>query len=194
MMRPGRGPAVLVVAAAVLAGCDRAGGNGQPEVPEGQTRINFQIEDCVDCTLEMHDGHTNSGELLGSTTVTNGTATLTVPTNRTAGSTFALIDQPMMQNWIPVVVVRYAGLEVGQPVTEAQAATSTSANGCWAGTDQSEFSIEIETQRPEIPGSKPTWNFGNRMLRAYITPGLPTTGVFAKTLVGGLAHQNVWWC
>ncbi|WP_297741690.1 hypothetical protein [Nocardioides sp.] len=156
-------PLISALVTAVLAGllglllCVGAATTGHA-VPrdaavELETDITLLVPSCEDCviTLFSYDGLTpiySSAPKL----VEDGQVTITLPSARTAGMSVQ-VDPPWADSRSDTYVVwRYAGADIGDGVTLAQARTKSRASGCWAGTVNEDVTLKIKVRRVERHG------------------------------------------
>lgn len=163
----------------------------------GMTQVTVRVAGCDDCTIKAvwagfppaatPDDIWNSGDL----PVVNSAVSFPVPVAKSQGLSFEVSSPRDRKDAVTVAVVRYANAPAGTTVTAEQAAASTEAFGCWAGSTFAEETLDLQVDwftGTDIEG-KP-----GQMLRAYFNPGLATYGTATTTTNGDLGHQNVWSC
>jgi hypothetical protein len=202
---------LLLIIGGVGIGLSRTSSSNEPATPpssptsspsktpavNGMTQVTVNVAGCDDCTVRAvwaaftSDAAPtdiwNSGEL----PVAGGQVSFPVPVPKSQGLSFEVTSPRDKTNAIPLAVVNYAQVPVGTTVTADQAAASTLAFGCWAGSTFAEETLNLQVDwysGTEIEGKSAS------MLRAYFNPGVATYGIATETYGGGLGHQNVWAC
>ena len=117
---------------------------------ELDTDLTLNIARCEGCTVQLlsYDG-VNPGYSSQVATVTAGSVTITIPSEKTAGMSVRIVP-----TWLtaPVaadtqVVWRYAGEAIGAPVSFKAARSKKRASGCWAGTVNEAVSLTVKVRR-----------------------------------------------
>lgn len=200
--------ALLIIIAAVGFAVSRMNSNSAPQVgatttssknpaTNGTTQVTVRVAGCDDCTItavwaafpatSAPSDVWNSGAL----PVRDGRVSFPVPVTKSQGLSFEVASPRDKKEAVTVAVVRYAKAPIGTTVTAEQAANSTEAFGCWAGSTFAEETLDLQVDwfaGTDIEGNPA------QLLRAYFNPGLATFGTASATTNGDLSHQNVWSC
>lgn len=143
--------AALAVAAGTLTAASAAAAPAAPAAPRAssatpRTDLTLEVTGCNGCHLRLTQALNGRQKVWQSRqkTVHHGTVAWRVPTSRTHGMSIT-IDAPWDggAGYVPVVVFRYAGKKVGQPVSDAYARKRKRASACWAGTTRSAATLKI---------------------------------------------------
>lgn len=122
---------------------------------ELDTDLTLNIAKCEGCTVQLfsYDG-VNPGYSSQVATVTAGSVTITIPSEKTAGMSVRIVP-----TWLttPVaadtqVVWRFAGEAIGAPVSLKAARSKKRASGCWAGTVNEAVSLTVKVRRVTYRG------------------------------------------
>jgi len=199
---------LLLIAGGLGIGLSRTSSTSEPVNPpttapskslavNGMTQVTVKVAGCDDCTVRavwaaftpeaVPTDIWNSGEL----PVAGGQVSFPIPVAKSQGLSFEVTSPRDKTDAIPVAVVKYAQASTETTVTADQAAASTSAFGCWAGSTFAQETLNLQVDwyaGTDIEGKSAS------MLRAYFNPGLATYGVATETYEGTLGHQNVWTC
>lgn len=117
---------------------------------ELDTDLTLNIAKCEGCSVQLlsYDG-VNPPYVSQVATVTAGSVTIRIPSEETAGMSVRIVP-----TWLttPVaadtqVVWRYAGEEIGAPVSFKTARSKKRASGCWAGTVNEAVSLTVKVRR-----------------------------------------------
>jgi hypothetical protein len=115
---------------------------------ELETDLTLLVPRCEECviTLFSYDGLTPIYSSAPEAVV-DGSVTITLPSARTAGMSVQ-VDPPWADSTSESYVAwRYAGTEIGDSVTMAEARTKSRATGCWAGTVNEAVTLKIKVRR-----------------------------------------------
>jgi hypothetical protein len=102
-----------------------------------RTVVTLAVKGCNGCTFRLTQAHLDPTKVWQSKSkkVRDASVTFSVPTKRTHGmSITVLAPWDGGAGYVPVVAFKYAGLHIGQKVTNATARTKKRASSCWAGT------------------------------------------------------------
>lgn len=167
-----------------------------PASAAGTTTITFKVTGCEGCVLQGATTPAGSDGIYNGpkAKVRNGVATMTVPTEQTAGMYFT-VDAPWKVeiNAQPLLVFQYEGAAQGSRVTKAEARASKRASACWAGTTTEAATIRVTVRRVWQEAFDPGGpNAGGRtqVPMAWVVPTRTALPPFWKTFDGVLATQN----
>lgn len=139
--------AIAAVSLTGLAGpaASPAGAAAQVQLAP-RTDLTLQVSGCEGCRFRLTqalDGREKVWQSRGRT-VEDGTVSWSVPTLRTHGLSIT-VSAPWDggAGYVPTVAFRYAGLAVGDPVTNAVAKTKKRASACWAGTTEDAATLDV---------------------------------------------------
>lgn len=171
-----------------------AGGQGAGAAPP-TTTLTFKVPDCNGCELTLiqarWDRSAGSGVRVWNgphAVVRRGKATFTVPRSRTTGLSVA-VSAPWDGQLAAVTTVafRYAGHDVGDRVSFADARDERRAAACWAGTRRSRITIPLTVRKVRVEGVRGRTD-GTiayaRTTRAWMQP-------MRRSYAGVLASQDV---
>ncbi len=156
-------------------------------------RVILQIGGCDGCTVEVNTPWRINAESFffkssPTKTVAGGQVAFQVPRSLTPGMYFSVNDPTAIgMNAVPVIAMRYVGMEPGQTVDANQAAGGTQASGCWSGASRLEHMFTAQVDRfplTTISGEPGTG------LRAYLTRAESTAGTPQDTFEGSLGTQD----
>ena len=125
-----------------------------------KTTITFQVDDCEGCELSLTQSHWDDSARYGvrtwdgpDATVKDGKATFTVRSSRTWGLS-VVVSTPWDGHLAaePTVAWRYAGHDVGDEVTFADARDERRAAACWEGTRQKAVTIPLTIRQVRVDG------------------------------------------
>ena len=158
------------------------------------TTITMRVAGCEGCTVLSSSWTDKKGQPWDgpTATVTNGVATMVVPTDRTRGMSFVL--QP---TWKPsvdfetVIVTQYAGFAPGEKVVWGQAKKAKTASPCWSGTSSSDVTVDVAVKKVPLqafpPGTKPPVT---KAAAAYLVVTDKASGQSWQTEKGVLGAQD----
>lgn len=140
---------VVLVATAVLSVSLSACAKDEPQATQtvvavSSTVLNLNVVGCEGCIIRLANavvGRQGSVEA----TVTNGRASIEVPTKSTPGLTFA-IGHPQglaMNGKSSIAVVGYPDVASGQSLESTAAAAKTTGSVCWIGTNQATVDLRV---------------------------------------------------
>jgi len=125
-----------------------------------KTTITFEVPDCEGCELSLTQARWDDSATYGvrtwdgpEATVKDGKATVTVPSRRTWGMSVA-VDAPWDGQLAAVTTVafRYAGHDLGDEVTFADARDERKASACWEGTRRAEVTLPLAVRKVRVDG------------------------------------------
>ncbi|MBA2953288.1 hypothetical protein GON03_03110 [Nocardioides sp. MAH-18] len=124
------------------------------------TTLTFEVPDCEGCELSLVQSRWDDDARYGvrtwngpDATVEDGTATVTVRTSRTWGLS-VLVSTPWDGQLAAETTVawRYAGHDVGDEVTFADARDERKASACWEGTRRGDVTIPLTVRQVRVEG------------------------------------------
>ena len=160
------------------------------------TTITFRVTGCEGCVLQAATTPAGSDDIYNGpkAKVRNGVATMTVPTEQTAGMYFSVNASWKVEiNAQPLLVFQYEGAEQGDRVTKAEGRAATRASACWAGTTSDTATIRVTVRRVWQEAFDPGGpNDGGRtqVPMAWVVPTRTALPPFWKTVDGVLATQD----
>lgn len=172
--------------------------------------LNFTGNGCLGCVViptQLILGSDNDGrevswndELSMKRTVRGDSLSFTVPTQSTRGMTF-MIQAPATKSGAfydatPLVVFQYQGYSPGEWVERAEVVTARGGSPCWAGTNETSVSFDVNVRAVTRKGLNDTPG-GSTFVRvpiAWIAPTEQAFGGFTKTDRGIVAAQDVYPC
>lgn len=169
-----------------------ASASPRPVLPGSETVLTLKIGRCEGCvvTATSNDGILTPFESMPAT-VYEGSATVTVPSERTFGLSIQ-VRAPWEDHTARVtnVVFRYGGQDIGDVVTFKQARAMRWASGCWAGTVNTAVTLKIKVRKVRV---------GSPAGRVYGSLAwAPVTESFVKPVVrarrGVLSRQDLLTC
>lgn len=167
-----------------------------PAAAAETTTITFRVTGCEGCVLQAATTPAGSDDIYNGpkAKVRNGVATMTVPTEQTAGMYFS-VDAPWKVeiNAQPLLVFQYQGVREGARMTKAQGRAAKRASACWAGTTANAATIRVTVRRVWQEAFDPGGpNDGGRtqVPMAWVVPTQAALPPFWKTFDGILATQN----
>lgn len=167
-----------------------------PAVAAETTTITLKVTGCEGCVFQAAATPAGSDDIYNGpkAKVRNGVATMTVPTEQTAGMYF-LVDAPwkVQINAQPLLVFQYQGAEPGERVTKAQGRAAKRASACWAGTTADAATIRVTVRRVWQEAFDPGGpNEGGRtqVPMAWVVPTREASPPFWQTFDGVLAVQD----
>lgn len=188
MMRVAAALSAALIAAGILT--------APPAAATGTTTITFKVTGCEGCVLQAATTPAGSDDIYNGpkAKVRNGVATMTVPTEQTAGMYFALdAAWTVAINAQPLVVFQYEGAAQGSRVTKAEAKATKRASACWSGTTADAATIRITVRRvwqeAFDPGG-PLEGKKTQVPMAWVTPTRTALPPFWPTVDGVLATQD----
>lgn len=126
----------------------------------GKTTITFEVADCEGCELSLVQSRWDDSARYGvrtwngpDATVEDGTATVTVRSSRTWGLSIVVStpwDGQLAAN--TTVAWRYAGHDLGDQVTFADARDERRASACWEGTRRQAVTIPLTVRQVRVDG------------------------------------------
>jgi hypothetical protein len=167
-----------------------------PAAAAETTTITFRVTGCEGCVLQAATTPSGSDDIYNGpkAKVRNGVATMTVPTEQTAGMYFSVdASWPVQINAQPLLVFQYEGAGQGTRVTKAQGRASKRASACWAGTTAGSATIRVTVRRVWQEAFDPGGpNEGGRtqVPMAWVVPTRSALPPFWRTFDGVLATQD----
>lgn len=168
----------------------------QARADTGATTLTLKVAGCEGCTIQafQYVEKGNKSYQSDPTKVTNGVATIGVPTAKTKGMYFSITPpKPISINAQPLITVQYKAVAPGTTVTKAKAKASRSASACWAGTTEGTATIDVVVKRI-IMKSFPNEKRKVSVPLAFFQPSVKAYGGFNQPFKGLLATQDVWLC
>ncbi len=151
------GIAVPALAGPAPAGPTAGREAAQPAAP--RTALTVRAPGCEGCTITAHSALTSDYEDVWESReveVVDGTATLQVPTDRTAGLSMSLrAPWERRLGYVTVVAMRYAGTSAGDAVSRSEARSKHRASACWAGTTEPSYEMTLRTRKVRVVGVGP---------------------------------------
>jgi hypothetical protein len=160
--------------------------------PATTTVLTFQVTGCDGCTLVLARAPTPTNQKqLGSATVRNGTATISLRTRDTVAMSIQVVHPQHYGagNAAPVVVMNYGA--VGVSLTPDQARAQRVGYYCWAGTTKAAATLRLRTA---LSGPFPAPDYW--ALAVYADPALPSWPGEQphQTFHGALGTQDLPYC
>lgn len=128
-------------------------------VSEPRTRLTFTIEDCEGCEIQLVNARgTLDADVVHvwqspTRTVEDGRVTFRVATKRTWGlSVTVRAPWEGHTGYATTVAWRYAGEQVGDTVTLAEAVTKRKASACWEGVRRRAVTVPLVVEEVEVDG------------------------------------------
>jgi len=113
------------------------------------TTITMRVALCEGCTIQGLNAKDYQGnEYVGpEAKVTNGVATMTVPTAETVGMIFQIspVKDPGLDAQ-PLIAMAYDNAAAGTATTVAKAKNARFARPCWAGTTESAYTMSVRVR------------------------------------------------
>jgi len=113
------------------------------------TTITMRVTLCEGCTIQGVNAKDYQGnEYTGPTaTVTNGVATMVVPTAETVGMIFRIspVKDPGL-NAQPLIAMSYDNAPANTTTTVVKAKKARFARPCWAGTNESAYTMSVRVR------------------------------------------------
>lgn len=189
-----RRPLVLAITALISLAAVPLAVPASAAVP--MTTLTMSVTGCEGCTITPSQYRKGMKEAWSGTAakVSNGVATLTVPTSRTAGMYFAIEATWKVEIAAqPLITMQYKAMPVGGTITRAQAMASRRGSACWAGTTESTAALDVIVKRVLMPAFPPG-DHKTSVPLAWVTPTTKSPGGFNSAYKGVLATQDVWVC
>ena len=131
---------------------------------DGTTRVVLRFEgpeDCDGCRVQLYSGlatdDPDEPRLWASLEkkVKDGKVAFPVPHTRTAGMSIS-IDAPWegFTGYATSVVMRYAGMQVGDEVTAEEATGKHRASGCFEGTSRDKLVMPVHVEQVQVQGQQ----------------------------------------
>ena len=128
-------------------------------VSEPRTRLTFTVEDCEGCEIQLVNARgTLDADVVHvwqspTRTVEDGRVTFRVATKRTWGlSVTVRAPWEGHTGYATTVAWRYAGEQVGDTVTLAEAVTKRKASACWEGVRRRAVTVPLVVEEVEVDG------------------------------------------
>ena len=180
--------AAITFAAVLLAAC--AGPEAEPSTsatptasnsstptesstPAEDVEITLAFDDCEGCVVGIerytyrvvgNDEREYTDEFRAEPVVVHGgSVTFTLPTAKTRGLTFVIMENPDGTDAgyaAPVVVFQYPGIAAGTAVGAELAAAQRSVAPCWAGTTAAAVTLSISRRTYPVPPEDPAQSTG----------------------------------
>jgi hypothetical protein len=186
-------PIVLALLLAPLSASPSAAQRNDRGAAAPTVRITINVGGCEGCIFTAASLWLSpSGEYrswrANPRRVRDGQLSVSVPQARTRGLHFQVRDpSEIPTDYMTYVAMRYRGLEVGKPVTNAQAAEARRAFGCWKGTTRESATLAVRVTR--FPYRNMAGDSG-KAIRPFMKSGKKTTGTSSKTFRGALGAQD----
>ena len=126
---------------------------------EPRTRLTFTVDDCEGCEIRLVNARgTLDADVVHvwqsrARTVEDGRVTFRVATKRTWGlSVTVRAPWEGHTGYATTVAWRYAGKQVGDAVTLAEAATKRKASACWEGVRRRAVTVPLVVEEVEVDG------------------------------------------
>jgi hypothetical protein len=125
-----------------------------------KTTITFEVDDCEGCELSLIQSRWDDSARYGvrtwngpDATVKDGKATVTVRSSRTWGMS-VVVSTPWDGHLAAKTTVawRYAGHDLGDGVTFADARDERTASACWEGTRRKDVTIPLTIRKVRVDG------------------------------------------
>jgi hypothetical protein len=157
------------------------------------TRITLHVDTCRHCPVRLVQASVGKVAVWHSTTkhVEHGTVSFRVLTRHTHGMSFEIRPRWSLAGYVPNIVTRYAGTDVGDVVTNDVARHKQRAAGCWEGTSSSHVSLDVRAVK--FPLRDMMGNPGHSV-RAWFKPTLASTPPMVGTTKGAIGNQDTFYC
>jgi hypothetical protein len=180
----------LALPASARTAGDGLGARGQQQ----QTTLVLKVPSCPRCTIDLAHAISGHQKVWRSKNhhVRDGKVTFVLPTARTKGLSFEIFapwDNACECN--TNIVTRYRGIDRGNRVTDMVARHKRKAEGCWAGTAASTFTMTVHVARFKAP--QPDGQPGHGM-RAYMNPQVASIAPMTRAFRGMLGNQDAFYC
>jgi hypothetical protein len=190
--------AMVLLALAGLATPAFARTAGDDAAARGQlqqrTTLVLKVPSCPKCTIDLTHAISGHQKVWRSKNhhVRDGRVTFVLPTARTKGLSFEIYAP--WENACDCntnIVTRYRGIRPGERLPDTSARHQHKAEGCWAGTTASTFTMTVHVAR--FKGLQPDGQPGHAM-RAYLNPQAAAIGPMTRTFQGALGNQDAFYC
>ena len=184
---------VATVAAFLIVAAMQAAGPALAASP--MTTITMSVSGCEGCTIIPATNPAGSSDIYNGpeTKVSNGIATITVPTSQTAGMYFGILPSWKSEiNARTLIVFQYRGARVDGTLTKSQAMAFSKASACWAGTADDTVDIRVTVRRVWMPADFPTATGAKRtqVPLAWVEPTQDALPPFWPAIKGVLLTQD----
>lgn len=126
---------------------------------DARTRLTFTVDDCEGCEIQLVNARgTLDADVVHvwqsrTRTVVDGRVTFRVATKRTWGlSVTVRAPWEGHTGYATTVAWRYAGKQVGDTVTLAEAVTKKKASACWEGVRRRDVTVPLVVEEVEVDG------------------------------------------
>lgn len=126
---------------------------------DARTRLTFTVDDCEGCEIQLVNARgTLDADVVHvwqsrTRTVEDGRVTFRVATKRTWGlSVTVRAPWEGHTGYATTVAWRYAGKQVGDTVTLAEAVTKRKASACWEGVRRRAVTVPLVVEEVEVDG------------------------------------------
>lgn len=126
---------------------------------DARTRLTFTVDDCEGCEIQLVNARgTLDADVVHvwqsrTRTVEDGRVTFRVATKRTWGlSVTVRAPWEGHTGYATTVAWRYAGKQVGDAVTLAEAVTKRKASACWEGVRRRAVTVPLVVEEVEVDG------------------------------------------
>lgn len=152
--------AALYAGTAALPSAEADGAPATATSKPQRTTITFEVPDCEGCELSLIQSRWDDDARYGvrtwdgpNVTVEDGKATVSVSSSRTWGMS-VIVSTPWDGHLAAATTVawRYAGHEVGDAVTFADARDERKASACWEGTRRAEVTLPLTIRQVRVDG------------------------------------------
>ena len=186
--------ALALVGLAIPAFGRTAGGGLSDRGQQQKTTLVLKVPSCPKCTIDLTRAITGHQKVWRSKNhhVRDGKVTFVLPTARTKGLSleiYAPWDNACDCN--TNIVTRYRGVDPGERLTDTVARHKRRAEGCWAGTTASRFTMTVHVARFKAP--QPDGQPGH-VMRAYVNPQVASIAPMTRTFKGTLGNQDAFYC
>jgi hypothetical protein len=158
------------------------------------TTLVLKVPTCPRCTIDLTRAITGHQKVWRSKNhhVRDGKVSFVLPTARTEGLSFEISapwDNACDCN--TNIVTRYHGIKPGERLTDAVARHKHHAEGCWAGTQASTFTMTVHVAR--FKGLQLNGQPGH-VMRAYFNAQVDSIGPMTRAFRGTLGNQEAFFC
>jgi hypothetical protein len=195
---------VVTLAATVLATTAQNDAHGATSAAEAATvvpakptttHLHLHVAGCDTCRITLQRAVTGVRHVWTSTPKRVGSdhrVSWTVPASRTRGMSFVL-RAPWAGNTgaVPNLVTRYGGAQVDSQVTAEAARHGRHAEGCWAGTQLDDVTLDFRVRK--IDGSTLTGE-PTKIPLAYATHTMSSWKPMVKAYRGTIGNQDAFYC
>lgn len=120
------------------------------------TKVTLQAPGCDGCQVQLINGAFRPENVWGSAdkTVASGTVSFSLPRPLTRGISATVVPPwEGTTGYTALIAWRYAGHQVGDPVTFGDARSQHRGSACWAGTSDSSVDIALTVRKVRVEGT-----------------------------------------